>query len=454
MIENSKENQTFGVPRWLRGSFRRFRGRALTPGKAAVLENFVSLSFLQSANYLFPLITLPYLIRVVGYEKYGLIAFAQSFVQYFTIFADYGFNLSATRDISLHQQDKGKISKIFFSVLFIKIALMVAGLAVFSCIVFAFTKFSKDWLLFFLTFGVVLGRVLFPVWFFQGIEQMKYITLATFAERLTFTLLLFVFIRRPDQFLYVPMLVSIGAVIGGVSGLSVAMRRVQPRWAFPGKSEIFAQLKGGWYVFISTVSINGYTATRVFAVGLFASPAITGAYALAEKLMAVIQTFPLASLVQAMFPRLTSLYSKNRTRCIELMETFQRWTTLAYLVLVPPVFFLAPLIVRIVSGRASIEAVTVFRILLVAIFFINSNAFRIQFFLIAGMDRLYSRIHVLASAAGIAAIFASAYFFSYMGPPVSLAFVELGVLVATIYALRHSGITEAVCSRSAVTGST
>lgn len=430
MTENSRDNEPINVLKELRNSLRRGR-KPLTPGKAAVVENFVSLTFLQAANYLFPLITLPYLLRVVGYSKYGLIAFAQALVAYFVTFTDYGFNLSATRDISLHKDDKGKVSQIFFSVLWIKIVLTLIGLAVFSCIVFMISKFANNWLLYFFTFGVVVGRVLFPVWFFQGVEQMKYITLATFAERLTFTLLLFVLIRHPSQYLYVPLLISIGACVSGVVGLIVALGKIQKASIFPPIKEVVAQLKGGWHVFISTVSVNAYTATRVFAVGLFASPAVTGAYALAEKLMIVVQTFPLASLSGAVFPRLSALYTISQKRSFDLMRTLQRFTTLAYLFISPVVIVLAPFIIRIVSGADSEQAVLALRLLVVAVFFINANTFRVQFLLVSGRDSVFSRIHLVAGAIGIVLIFGGAYFWSYVGPAVAVIIISSLVYILT-----------------------
>ena len=71
----------------------------------ALASNFLSLSVLQLATYLFPLIVTPYIAKTIGLEKYGLIAFAASFCMYFTTFVDFGFNYSATRDVAKNQKD-------------------------------------------------------------------------------------------------------------------------------------------------------------------------------------------------------------------------------------------------------------------------------------------------------------------------------------------------------------
>jgi PST family polysaccharide transporter len=405
----------------------------LSPTYKTLVENFLSLSFLQFANYIFPLITLPYLVRVLGPEKYGLIAFAQAFIGYFQILTDYGFNLSATREISINRENKEKVSEIFSSVMIIKFFLLLLSLGLMTIIVFSFKKFRQDWLIYYLTFVMVLGQTLFPIWFFQGMERMKYITFLNVLAKLIFTIAIFIFVKKASDYLYVPLLNSLGFIVAGVLALWIVFKDFGVFFRIPSFEDLKFHLKEGWHVFVSLVFITGYTNSRIFAVGLFSpNNATTGYYAIAEKLMGIVQTFPLVSVIQALYPRLSKIYTENRWRAKFIADKLQRYTTIAYLIICITFFIIAPKVVEIVAGSPYEETILAFRLLLIAVLFINANAFRVNFLLVSGNADIFAKIHLVMGTVGSIMVFLFCYFFSYIGTAISIVFIALIVLIQTI----------------------
>ena len=415
--------------------------KIITPKeKKVVLENFTSLSALQGINYLLPLVILPYLIRVIGPEKFGLIAFAQALIQYFMIFTDYGFSLTATKKISLCK-DQAQASTIFSTVMTVKFILAFLSYLILLFLINAVPKFKHDWLLYLFSFGAVIGNTLFPVWLFQGAEKMKFITIINIIGGIIYTASLFIFVRGPADYLLVPLLNSLFFIITGLLGLYVAFKEFDLEFVFQSYSDIKEELKMGWEVFISVVAINTYTTTRIFAVGLLTNNTLTGYYSIAEKITGVIQAFPLASLSQAIYPRISRIFAKSKTRALGLMHKVQHSTTLIYLLAIPVLFFLAPWIVKIACGKNYPEALISFRLLLLSIFFISANAFKVQFLLVCGRPDIYSRIHVLAALLGLPLIFIFIYYFSYLGAAAATITIEAVIFISTsqiLYTLTNS----------------
>lgn len=414
--------------------------KSLSGDKKRLVESFFSLSVLQGVNYLLPLITLPYLVRVLGPEKFGLIMFAQAFIMYFNILTDYGFSLSATREISIHRDDKEKVSKIFSSVMTIKFGLLILSFILMSIIVFSFEKFRQDWIIYYLTFGIVIGQAMFPVWFFQGMEKMKYITFLNVTAKLIFTISIFIFVHNVSDYIYVPLINSLGFLLAGVWALGVVIKNFNVDFKLVSIKNIKYQLKEGWYIFISTVAISLYTVSNTFILGLFTNNTIVGYYSAAEKLMRAAQGL-LTPISQSIYPYMSKLVNESKRKGIQFIRKTTYVIGSATFLLSLVIFMFADIIVEIILGNQYMESVTVLRILAFLPFLIGlSNIFGIQTMLTFNYKKAFSNILIAASIINIILSLLLIPQYKQIGTSFSVLISEVFVTLTMFVYLQIKGI--------------
>ena len=205
----------------------------LSPNSKRLAGNFLSLSVLQGMNYLFPIITAPYLIRVLGIQKYGLWATASVLLTYFQMLTDYGFNLSATKEISVNRHDLKKVSEVFSSVMTIKAGLFLVSIIMMLVLTYSVPLFKADHVFYLVTFSGLLGHVLFPIWYFQGVERMKYITYLNLASRTAVFILLFIVIRQEGDYVKFAALNSAALILTGFLSLWIVLNDFGVRYVLP-----------------------------------------------------------------------------------------------------------------------------------------------------------------------------------------------------------------------------
>lgn len=209
--------------------------------KKRLLENFLSLGALQVISYVIPLITLPYLARVLSVGNFGLVFFAFAFMQYFIILTDYGFGLSATREIAVNRHNQNNLSNIFNSVTCIKALLLLVSFLVLIVSICFIPKLRAEWLVFVLSFLMVVGNAIYPVWFFQGMERMKYITFLNILSKTIFLVLIFVFVKKDSDYVIVPLLNSLGFLVSGIIGFLFAVKNFNIKLYIPKRASLVKQ---------------------------------------------------------------------------------------------------------------------------------------------------------------------------------------------------------------------
>lgn len=405
-----------------------------------LVKNFTSLSLLQLANYIFPVITLPYLVRVLGPEKYGLINFAAAFSAYFVIITDYGFNLSATQEISVNRNDKEKVSEIFSSVLTIKIILFFLSSGIFFLIVNMFELFSNDAGLYSIMFIGVVGIVLFPLWVYQGVEKMKYILIINVAIRSVTVVSIFLLVKVENDYLLLAVIYTITQVMTGITGLFFAIRKFDLRYLFPSKVQLLEQLKKGWNLFLSSIWINLYTTSNVFILGLFAPNSVVGYYSAADKVRIAFQGI-LSSMSQSVFPYVNKLLAESYQKFISFNRKLLKISVMIGIIISSSLFLFAEPIVKIVLGNEYSPSVIVLRIIawLPLIIFL-SNVFGIQTMLPLNYQKKFSQILFLAALINLMISFSIVPSYFEIGTAVSMLVTEIFVTLSFFIFIRMKRI--------------
>ena len=329
--------------------------------KSPMAINFISLALLQGVNYLLPLLSFPFLFRVLGVERWGLVTFGYSLMQYFVMFTDFGFNLSATKYISEHRNDLQKINSYLNSAMIGRFILCGISLAILLALISYFDKFRTESIFYLLYFGIILGNVMFPMWFFQGMENMKYITVFNIVAKSLSFIPFFIFIRKPEDYIYVPIFYSIGFVLAGIVSLFIVYFKMGMKWYFTSISQISSSLKDSSAYFLARASTSLFTTSNSFLLGLVCGNTMVGYYSAAEKLYQAYNQL-LSPFTGVLFPHI----AKSRD-VLFFKKIFYR-ITFTNLFCVAAALLLASYVLDIVYGTADPNILEVFRILVTACF--------------------------------------------------------------------------------------
>ena len=369
--------------------------------RKTLLSNIVSLTILQVANYLLPLITVPYLVRVLGADYFGLLAFAMAFITYFMVLVDYGFNLTATKSLSIHRMDGEKVAEIFSAVMTIKVLLVAAGLLIMSIVIFSHDRFYENREVYFFTYGMVIGQAMFPVWLFQGLEKMNYITYLNVLAKGIFTIAIFLLVDEQADYYLVPILNSFGFIVAGAISLYVVRTGLGIRFRRQRMVTIKQYLVDGWSVFVSNLAISIYTTSVPFILGLVTSNTIVGYFSAAEK---IIQAFKnmLAPVMQAFYPFVSKRAAASKEEGMKIIRSIAGYVAVFTAIIGLFVFLSSEWLVGLLLGEGFERSVILLRIMSLLPFFVGmSNVFGILTMLPFNRTGSFSKILILGSVVSI-----------------------------------------------------
>lgn len=397
-----------------------------------LVSNFAWLSALKFIGYLFPLITLPYLAKVIGPDGFGKIAFASAIMVWIQTIADWGFNLTATRDVAKSRDNINLVSEIFSNVLWARCILVIVSFFILLILILLVPKFYENRAIILVSFLMIPGHVFFPDWFFQAIEKMKFITIFNIIIKFLFTIAVFIFIHHKEDYILQPLFISLGYVVCGIFSLYLILFKWKVKLKKPVLKKIIITIKSSTDVFLNNLVPNLYSSLSVVLLGMWGGATANGIFDGGRRFISMCDQV-LQVLEQVFYPFLS--------RHIDKHNSFLIINLIVSILMVVLLFFGAPFIVEFFLSSEFSDSVYVLRIMAVSVVFLAiSNVYGKNYLIIVGKEHLLRQITIACSLICFVLALPLIYYYSYFGAAVVMTLgVFLRSVITSIFACKVKG---------------
>ena len=321
-----------------------------------IVQNTGYLTIIECVRLILPFVALPYIIRTIGLERYGMVAFAHTVINYFSIFINFGVNISSVKEVALLRENKTELHYLVSSVFALKIILLLLSFLILLFGITFIPFFSEYKILLLYSFFFCLYDILFPIWYFQGMEKMKYITLISTSSILLYTLTVFIFVQNSDDYVLIPLLQSLSFVFPGLVGFLLLIRVEKVKMHIPSLQRITTVFKNSIPFFFSRVSVVYNANLAKMISGLFLSMESVAAFDIAQKLSQFVM-IPVEMLNQATYPYV------SRTRNKVFITKYLYLSLVVGFLLSLVLFIISPILIRIFTSENVVEATSILRVL-------------------------------------------------------------------------------------------
>lgn len=397
----------------------------------SIKKNFLYNSTLTASRYVIPLITYPYVSRVLGVNNIGICNFIDGIINYFLLFSMMGITTIGIREIAATKSNGLKMSRTFTNLVALNSVFTLISLVVLIIATYAFPQLYEHRDLMFVGAMKLLANTCLLEWLFTGLEKFRYITIRTIIVRILYVITVFVFVRQADDYPLYFFLTSMMIVLNAIVNLLSVRYHTRLNWKGVHLSMYLKPvLIIGLYVLLTSM----YTTFNVVFLGFVSDTKQVGFYTTATKLFLIIIAIYTA-FTTVMLPRMSQLMAENKTE--EFLELIQKSFNALLAVAIPLVVFTCVFsdeIVLLISGSGYEGAYLPTRIVMPLIFVIGySQILVIQILMPMKDDKHILLNSCMGALVGVVGniVFTTQYF--AIGASVTWVLSELCVMSAAQY---------------------
>lgn len=405
-----------------------------------LIKNISSLFSIRIASYLIPLVTLPYLVRILEPEGFGILGLSLAIIQYFIVLVNYGFDLQSAKKVAQDKHNVHYVSKIFWNVTTLRVIFSIIGIILLYIASLTITLVADIYHVVCLAYIAVIGNALFPQWLYQGKEQLGSISAVRIVLQFITIPLTFIFVKSTSD-------IAIAALIWAFPYLSISVYSFylifKRKWIMliiPNYKDMVIELKDSWELFISSFTGSMYLNSIPIILGFVSGPISVAIYVAAEKLLSAAIGV-CSSVSSAFYPRISAQFAENQDAAVKLINYAFKLQVLIGLVIGIGLFSLSPLIINILYGQDFTESTAVLKILSFIPLFINAGSvLGIQTLLVFGYKKEFSSVYVRVGLLSLFITIPLTYFYDYTGTAIAVLTIEMIVALYFFILVRQKEI--------------
>lgn len=411
---------------------RRFRGLIFKIRKSNIVRNGLWLYLLQIFNTVIPLLTLPYITRILGPSQYGIFSSALNLVVYFQVLVEYGFGLSGVRKVAL-AKNKDEVSKIYTRITFSKLILLIVSFLLMLLIGFVLRIPESQFVSMIILYTMVIGTAIQQTWLFQGLQDMKLITIISVISRTISVILIFLLIKDASQVYFYSALYSLTYFLMGILSLLIVKIKFGIKFMKVSAFELFDEIRDGWVLFTTSAMSKIFSGVGITVLVVTSTEFYVGIYSALQKIPIIVKMI-YAPIGQVVYPYVSKAFSLSYKTGIDKVKKVSKFVMPTFAFICFILIVSREIVVDILYGSDYVSYSYVLLPLILWMFLsVINNLLGIQILVASGHKKEYSKAFRLGIVALLVFNIIFGSLVGIMGVAVAAVLAELTLTISIIY---------------------
>lgn len=400
-------------------------------------QNLTIYGFGQAFNLITPLLVIPYIVSICGETGYGKIGVGMAIAFFLMVFVDYGAEIIGVKDVSVNRENKKTLESIFTTTYTAKALLLLTVTLVFTLIIFAIPYFAAEKTLFFLSLTMVVGQFINPTWFFQGVENFKWITVLTIISKVIYLAGVFIFIKKPEDYVLSNLIWGVGMIVANGISFAYIINKYSISFKNTSKQKVAALLQQNFSLFNSQIFVSLQMYAPIVLISFFGGNTMAGQYKIIDQIIVIFKTYILL-FFNFVYPRVCYLLEQSKEEAISFWKTYNGLNFIFIALSMLLIFLFSSEVVAYFNPK---ELETIVDLLKIAVFIPILQAVSVplkQLVLGENKQTEYVRITMIITTISLILIIVITPFFKVLGVILSLIITEIVTAIIYYYTIKNN----------------